>query len=174
MMGSGGMIVMDENTCMVDIARYFMNFLKEESCGKCVPCREGIVRCLEILDNICTGKGRMEDIALLEEICETIRDFSLCALGQTAPNPILSTLKYFRSEYEAHIEEKRCPAGVCKDLIHYLIDPDKCTGCLACVKVCPSQAISGERKQPHTLDEGKCIKCGACFDVCRFDAVFRE
>jgi len=174
MMGSGGMIVMDENTCMVDVARYFMNFLKEESCGKCVPCREGIVRCLEILDRICGGEGTMEDISLLEELSETIRDFSLCALGQTAPNPILSTLKYFRSEYEAHIREKRCPAGVCKALISYVIDPNECTGCMACVKVCPSQAISGERKHPHTLDEGKCIKCGACFDVCRFDAVFRE
>lgn len=174
MMGSGGMIVMDENTCMVDVARYFMNFLKEESCGKCVPCREGIVRCLEILDRICGGEGTMEDISLLEELSETIRDFSLCALGQTAPNPILSTLKYFRSEYEAHIREKRCPAGVCKALISYVIDPNECTGCMACVKVCPSQAISGERKHPHIIDQDQCIKCGACFSVCRFQAVIRE
>lgn len=174
MMGSGGMIVMDENTCMVDVARYFMNFLEEESCGKCVPCREGIVRCLEILNNICTGKGKIEDISLLEEISGTIRDFSLCALGQTAPNPILTTLKYFRPEYEAHINEKKCPSGVCKDLIEYMIDPDKCNGCMACLKFCPGDAISGKKKEPHTLDKSNCIKCGACFDVCRFDAVIRK
>jgi len=174
MMGSGGMIVMDENTCMVDVARYFMNFLEEESCGKCVPCREGIVRSLEILNNICTGKGKIEDISLLKEMSETIRDFSLCALGQTAPNPILTTLKYFRPEYEAHINEKRCPSGVCKDLIEYMIDPDKCNGCMACLKFCPGDAISGKKKEPHTLDKSNCIKCGACFDVCRFDAVIRK
>lgn len=173
-MGSGGMIVMDEDTCMVDVGRYFMNFLKEESCGKCVPCREGIGGCLEILDNICTGKGKIEDISLLEEISETIRDFSLCALGQTAPNPVLSGLRYFRSEYEAHINEKRCPSGVCKALIEYMIDPDKCKACMVCLKVCPPKAISGKKKEPHKIDKNNCTKCGACFDVCKFDAVVRQ
>jgi NADH-quinone oxidoreductase subunit F len=171
MMGSGGMIVMDESTCMVDIARYFLDFLKEESCGKCVPCREGIARSLEILERICEGEGRPEDISLLEELSETILGFSLCALGKTAPNPVLSTLKYFREEYEAHIHEHRCPAGVCKPLIEYWIDPDKCTGCTACVRICPQQAIEGERKAPHILIRSQCIKCGACYDVCRFEAI---
>jgi len=171
MMGSGGMIVMDESTCMVDIARYFLSFLKEESCGKCVPCREGIARSLDILERICSGEGRPEDIPLLEELSETIQGFSLCALGQTAPNPVLSTLKYFRDEYEAHIYEHRCPAGVCKPLIEYWIDPDMCTGCAACTRICPQQAIEGERKAPHVLIRSKCIKCGACYDVCRFDAI---
>jgi NADH:ubiquinone oxidoreductase subunit F (NADH-binding)/(2Fe-2S) ferredoxin/Pyruvate/2-oxoacid:ferredoxin oxidoreductase delta subunit len=171
MMGSGGMIVMDESTCMVDIARYFLDFLKEESCGKCVPCREGIARSLEILERICGGKGRPEDIPLLEELSETIQGFSLCALGRTAPNPVLSTLKYFRDEYEAHIHEHRCPAGVCKPLIEYWIDPDLCTGCTACTRVCPEQAIEGENKAPHVLIRSHCIKCGACYDMCRFDAI---
>ena len=171
MMGSGGMIVMDESTCMVDIARYFLDFLKEESCGKCVPCREGIDRSLEILERICGGEGRPEDIPLLEELSETILGFSLCALGKTAPNPVLSTLKYFRDEYEAHIHEHRCPAGVCKPLIEYWIDPDQCTGCTACVRICPQQAIEGERKAPHILNRAQCIKCGACYDVCRFEAI---
>jgi NADH-quinone oxidoreductase subunit F len=171
MMGSGGMIVMDEDTCMVDIARYFLDFLKEESCGKCVPCREGITRSLEILNRICEGKGRPEDIALLEELSETIRDLSLCALGRTAPNPVLSTLKYFRDEYEAHIHEQRCPAGVCKPLIEYWIDPDLCTGCGACTRVCPQLSITGERKAPHVINKMQCIKCGACYDVCRFQAI---
>jgi len=171
MMGSGGMIVMDESTCMVDIARYFLDFLKEESCGKCVPCREGIARSLEILERICGGEGRPEDIALLEELSDTIRGFSLCALGQTAPNPVLSTLRYFRDEYEAHIIEHRCPAGVCKPLIEYWIDPDLCTGCTACTRVCPQQAIEGEKKAPHVLIRSRCIKCGACYDMCRFDAI---
>jgi NADH:ubiquinone oxidoreductase subunit F (NADH-binding)/(2Fe-2S) ferredoxin/NAD-dependent dihydropyrimidine dehydrogenase PreA subunit len=171
MMGSGGMIVMDESTCMVDIARYFLDFLKEESCGKCVPCREGIARSLEILERICGGKGQPEDIPLLEELSETILGFSLCALGKTAPNPVLSTLKYFRDEYEAHIHEHRCPAGVCKPLIEYWIDPDLCTGCTACTRICPQQAIKGEKKAPHVLIRSHCIKCGACYDVCRFDAI---
>ncbi|MCL7453265.1 MAG: NADH-quinone oxidoreductase subunit NuoF [Anaerolineae bacterium] len=171
MMGSGGMIVMDEGTCMVDIARYFLDFLKEESCGKCVPCREGIARSLEILNRICQGKGRPEDIDLLEELSETVQGFSLCALGQTAPNPVLSTLKYFRHEYEAHIFEERCPAGVCKALIEYWIDPELCTGCGACTRVCPQEAITGEKKTPHTVTRSECIKCGACYDVCRFEAI---
>jgi NADH:ubiquinone oxidoreductase subunit F (NADH-binding)/(2Fe-2S) ferredoxin/NAD-dependent dihydropyrimidine dehydrogenase PreA subunit len=171
MMGSGGMIVMDESTCMVDIARYFLDFLKEESCGKCVPCREGIARSLEILERICGGRGQPEDIPLLEELSETILGFSLCALGKTAPNPVLSTLKYFRDEYEAHIHEHRCPAGVCKPLIEYWIDPDLCTGCTACTRICPQQAIEGEKKAPHVLIRSQCIKCGACYDVCRFEAI---
>ena len=171
MMGSGGLIVMDEATCMVDIARYFLDFLKEESCGKCVPCREGIGRSLEILNRICEGRGRPEDMALLEELSETIRDFSLCALGKTAPNPVLSTLKYFRDEYEAHIHDQRCPAGVCKSLIEYWIDPNLCTGCGACTRVCPQQSIEGEKKAPHVVNKMQCIKCGACYDVCRFDAI---
>jgi len=171
MMGSGGMIVMDEGTCMVDIARYFLDFLREESCGKCVPCREGIARSLEILNRICEGKGREDDIDLLEELSETILDFSLCALGRTAPNPVLSTLRYFRDEYEAHIHERRCPAGVCKPLIEYWIDPDPCTGCTACIRVCPQSCITGEKQAPHVIDKMQCIKCGACYDVCRFDAI---
>ena len=171
MMGSGGMIVMDENTCMVDIARYFLDFLKEESCGKCVPCREGITRSLEILNRICEGKGLPGDIDLLEELAETIQGFSLCALGRTAPNPVLSTIKYFRDEYEAHINEHRCPAGVCKPLIEYWIDPNLCTGCGACTRVCPEQGIEGEKEAPHVVNKSHCIKCGACYDVCRFDAI---
>jgi NADH:ubiquinone oxidoreductase subunit F (NADH-binding)/(2Fe-2S) ferredoxin/NAD-dependent dihydropyrimidine dehydrogenase PreA subunit len=171
MMGSGGMIVMDEDTCMVDIARYFLNFLKEESCGKCVPCREGIARSLEILNRICEGRGRAGDIELLEELSETIQGFSLCALGRTAPNPVLSTLRYFRDEYEAHIHEGRCPAGVCKALIEYWIDPNLCTGCGACTRVCPQMSIDGEKKEPHVINKMGCIKCGACYDVCRFQAI---
>jgi NADH-quinone oxidoreductase subunit F len=171
MMGSGGMIVMDDQTCMVDIARYFLGFLREESCGKCTPCREGIARSLEILNRICDGQGRPGDISLLEELSETLQGFSLCALGQTASNPVLSTLKYFRGEYEAHILEHRCPAGVCKSLIQYWIDPELCTGCGACIRTCPQQAIAGEKKAPHVLNLQHCIKCGACYDVCRFQAI---
>jgi NAD-dependent dihydropyrimidine dehydrogenase PreA subunit len=155
----------------VDIARYFLDFLKEESCGKCVPCREGIARSLEILNKICEGQGQPEDIDLLEELSETIHGFSLCALGQTAPNPVLSTIKYFRDEYEAHIHEKRCPAGVCKALIDYWIDPNLCTGCAACTRVCPQLCIEGEKEAPHVVNKMNCIKCGACYDVCRFQAI---
>ena len=171
MMGSGGMIVMDETTCMVDVARYFLNFLCEESCGKCVPCREGVERSLEILNRICDGEGAPEDIPLLEELAEFLQGFALCALGRTAPNPVLSTLRYFRDEYEAHIVEKKCPAGVCRALIEYYIDPEACPGCGACIRPCPEGAISGEKKQPHIINIELCIKCGACRDTCRFDAI---
>lgn len=171
MMGSGGMIVMDESTCMIDVAKYFLNFLKEESCGKCVPCREGIERMHEILDKITKGKGEEGDIELLEELAGVVVDTSLCALGSTSPNPVLTTLKYFRDEYEAHIRDKRCPAGVCKELIEYVIDLETCTGCGACAKQCPQEAISGEKKEPHKIDKDKCIKCGACYEVCNFDAI---
>ncbi len=171
MMGSGGMIVMDEDTCMVDVARYFLSFLKDESCGKCVPCREGITQMLAILERITRGEGREEDIGLLEEIGSYQVDTSLCALGQSAANPVLSTIRYFRQEYEAHIRERHCPAGVCKSLFRYVISPEACTGCMACIKACPTAAISGERKQPHVIEQAKCITCGACFDTCRFSAI---
>ncbi|MBA7611666.1 Ion-translocating oxidoreductase complex subunit B [subsurface metagenome] len=172
-MGSGGMIVMDEDTCMVDVARYFLNFLADESCGKCVPCREGIRQMLKILTNISEGKGREGDIELLEELSKVTRDASLCALGGTAPNPVLSTIRYFRGEYEAHIKEKRCPAYVCKELISYYIDPDKCEACMICLRQCPAEAIIGGKNQTHVIDQEKCTKCGTCFEVCpsRFDAV---
>ncbi len=171
MMGSGGMIIMDEDTCMVDVARYFLNFLKDESCGKCAPCREGIKQMLEILNRICAGKGEEGDIEFLEEISEVVRDSSLCALGGTAPNPVLSTLRYFRNEYETHIKEKKCPAGVCKELIEYYIDEKNCTGCGLCSKRCPQEAIKGEKKKSHKIDTEKCIRCGICAEVCKFDAV---
>ena len=174
MMGSGGMIVMDERTCMVDVARYFLNFLREESCGKCSPCREGIARSLEVLDRICDGEGQPGDIALLEELGELLEGFSLCALGRTAANPVLSTIRYFRDEYEAHIHDHRCPAGVCKALITYSIDPEKCTGCTACARQCPQEAISGEKKEPHLIDQDLCIRCGVCLDTCKFGAVVVE
>ncbi|MCX5908611.1 MAG: 4Fe-4S binding protein, partial [Deltaproteobacteria bacterium] len=166
MMGSGGMIVMDTSDCMVDVARYFTKFLEEESCGKCTPCREGVRRMKEILIDICEGRGTEESIPLLEELAQAISLGSLCALGGTAGNPVLSTLRYFRGEYEAHIKEKRCPAGVCKELIHYAILQDICTGCHRCFRECPQQAVSGEVKKPHTIDEKKCIKCGICAEVC--------
>ncbi len=171
MMGSGGMIVMDDRTCMVDVARYFVDFLVDESCGKCTPCREGLYALSRILHRICEGAGREEDLALLEELCDTVKDASLCQLGGSAPNPVLSTLKYFRDEYETHIREKRCPAGVCKALISYRILADACTGCGACVKPCPTAAITGERKKAHAIDADKCIRCGICFEVCKFHAV---
>ncbi|PWB50060.1 MAG: NADH-quinone oxidoreductase subunit F [Candidatus Methanoperedenaceae archaeon] len=174
MMGSGGMIVMDEDTCMVDLARYFTNFLQEESCGKCVPCREGLRRMGEILTGITEGKGSMEDLSLIEDLAEMLKDASLCALGTTAANPVMSTLKYFRNEYEAHIADHKCPAGVCRELITYGINSDNCTGCGLCKKNCPSGAISGERKQTHVLDTNVCIKCGICYDVCKFKAVRKE
>ena len=174
MMGSGGMIVMDEDTCMVDLARYFLAFLEEESCGKCTSCREGIKRMLEILTDITQGKGREGDIELLEELSQVVADTSLCALGSTAPNPVLTTIRYFRDEYETHIKKKRCPARVCRSLIHYTIIEEKCRGCLACKKVCPQQAISGERKEPHKINAEKCIKCGLCLEACKFDAIMVE
>jgi NADH:ubiquinone oxidoreductase subunit F (NADH-binding)/(2Fe-2S) ferredoxin len=170
-MGSGGMIVMDETTCMVDVARYFLSFTQEESCGKCVPCRIGTKRMLELLTAICEGEGKEGDIETLEEMSHAIMDSALCALGQTAPNPVLTTIKYFRHEYEAHIKEKRCPAAACKNLITYEIIPENCTGCHACFKVCPVEAISGEKKEPHIIDQSKCIKCGMCISTCRFDAI---
>jgi NADH:ubiquinone oxidoreductase subunit F (NADH-binding)/(2Fe-2S) ferredoxin/Pyruvate/2-oxoacid:ferredoxin oxidoreductase delta subunit len=170
-MGSGGMIVMDERTCMVDVARYFLDFLKDESCGKCTPCREGIKQMLAILTRITEGQGEMADLQALETLAHVVKDASLCGLGQTAPNPVLSTLRYFRDEYVAHIEDKKCPAGVCKALIEYYILADACTGCGLCRRKCPQEAISGERKEPHIIDLEKCIKCGVCFDVCKFDAV---
>jgi len=175
MMGSGGMIVMDEDTCMVDLARYFVNFLAGESCGKCVPCREGLKQMLEILNNIYTGKGKEGDIELLEELAEVMRDGSLCALGTTAVNPVLSTIKYFRSEYEAHIREKRCPARVCTELITYYIFPDRCQACLICARSCPTGAIFGDKGLVHVIDQEKCTKCGTCFEVCpsRFNAVVK-
>jgi len=165
-MGSGGMIVMDESTCMVDVARYFLNFTQEESCGKCVPCRVGTRQLKNMLTRISEGKGEEEDIEKLQNLAETVKSGSLCGLGQTAPNPVLTTLRYFRDEYEAHIKDKACPALVCKNLIAYYIEPDKCIGCLLCKKSCPVGAISGERKQLHVIDQALCIKCGACFDVC--------
>ena len=173
MMGSGGMIVMDEDTCMVDVARYFLDFLADESCGKCVPCREGIRQMLKILTNISKGKGKEDDIELLEELSEVTRDASLCALGRTAANPVLSTIRYFRDEYEAHIKEKRCPAYVCKALISYYIDPEKCQACMICLRQCPAGAIAGGKSQIHVIDQEKCTKCGTCFEVCppRFGAV---
>jgi NADH:ubiquinone oxidoreductase subunit F (NADH-binding)/(2Fe-2S) ferredoxin/NAD-dependent dihydropyrimidine dehydrogenase PreA subunit len=171
MVGSGGMVVMDEHTCMVDVAKYFLNFLQEESCGKCVPCRIGVDRMLEIVTDITEGRGRPEQIPLLEELMETVAEGSLCGLGKTAPNPVRSTLKYFRSEYMAHIEEGRCPAGVCRELIRYSIDQEKCNGCGACLKACPHDAVTGEKKQPHSINQEVCTKCGICSDTCKFDAV---
>jgi NADP-reducing hydrogenase subunit HndC len=170
MMGSGGLIVMDEDNCMVDIARYFLDFTVDESCGKCTPCRIGTRRLLQILDKITEGNGTMEDLDLLEELCGHIKGSSLCALGQTAPNPVLSTLRYFRDEYEAHVKDKKCPAGACKSLLTYTIN-DKCIGCTACVRVCPTEAITGERKAKHIIDPAKCIKCDACVEKCRFNAI---
>ncbi len=171
MVGSGGMVVMDESTCMVDVAKYFLKFLLDESCGKCVPCRVGLSRMLEIIDDITKGKGTEEKMELLKETAETVSIASLCALGKTAPNPILSTIKYFQSEYEAHIKDKRCPAGVCRELIHYSIDEDKCTGCGSCLKACPHGAISGEKKKSYRIDDDQCEKCGICKEVCKFNAI---
>jgi len=171
MMGSGGMIVMDDRTCMVDVARYFIDFLMDESCGKCTPCREGLHHLEHILSRICGGAGEEGDIEKLEELCETIAETSLCQLGGSAPNPVLSTIRYFRDEYEEHIRDKRCRAGVCKPLIEYRIDPDACTGCALCLRNCPVDAIAGEPKKTHVIDPDKCIKCGICYEVCRFDAV---
>ncbi len=174
MMGSGGLIVMDENTCMVDLARFFLDFTVDESCGKCTPCRVGTRRLLEILDKIIAGNGELEDLDKLEELSNYIKSASLCGLGQTAPNPVLSTLRYFRDEYIAHIVDKKCPAGVCKSLLQYKIDPDKCKGCTLCARKCPVGAISGTVKNPHVIDTAKCIKCGACMDSCKFNAIYKE
>jgi NADH:ubiquinone oxidoreductase subunit F (NADH-binding)/(2Fe-2S) ferredoxin len=170
-MGSGGMIVMDEDTCILDIAKYFLDFTSDESCGKCSSCREGSLALRGIIEKICNGDGQEEDLELLEEICEAVKDASMCGLGQTLPNPVLSSLRYFRDEYEIHVKEKRCPAKVCKALITFSVDEEKCTGCTACARVCPTQAAHGEKKQPHKIDQEKCIKCGACVDACKFDAV---
>ena len=174
MMGSGGVIVMDDRSCMVEVARYYVEFLCGESCGKCTPCREGLRRMLEILTGICEGRGKMEDIDLLQDIAKTMGDASLCALGKSAMNPVLTTLKTFRSEYEAHIKEHRCPAGVCSKLTSFYIDKDKCKGCSACKRGCPAGAISGELKSPHMIDTKKCIKCGSCRDNCKFGAIMTK
>jgi NADH:ubiquinone oxidoreductase subunit F (NADH-binding)/Pyruvate/2-oxoacid:ferredoxin oxidoreductase delta subunit len=172
-MGSGGMIVMDEDTCVVDVARYFTRFTNSESCGKCTTCRDGSEALLEILDRICEGGGKPGDMDLLQKLGSAIKAGSLCGLGQTLPNPVLSTLRYFRPEYEAHISERRCPAGVCKNLIRYEIVEEKCTGCMLCVKECPVDAIRGETKEPQSIDQSACVKCGMCYAVCKFDAVRR-
>ena len=174
MMGSGGLIVMDEDTCMVDIAKFFLEFTVDESCGKCTPCRIGTKRLYEMLDKITRGQGTLEDLDKMEELCYYIKNNSLCGLGQTAPNPVLSTLRYFRDEYIAHVEEKRCPAGVCKHLLSYEIIADKCKGCTACARKCPNDAISGAVKQPHVIDKEKCIKCGVCLETCKFGAVVKK
>ncbi|MEE4176006.1 MAG: NADH-ubiquinone oxidoreductase-F iron-sulfur binding region domain-containing protein, partial [Bacteroides sp.] len=170
-MGSGGMIVMDQDTCMVDVARYFLDFLNEESCGQCNPCREGIKQMLNILTQICAGEGKEGDIELLEELGDMVQKFSLCGLGTSAPNPVVTTIHYFRDEYESHIRDKKCPAGVCKALFYYEIDQDACTGCQVCARKCPQEAIVGEKKKPHHLDQEKCIKCGICYDMCKFNAI---
>jgi NADH:ubiquinone oxidoreductase subunit F (NADH-binding)/(2Fe-2S) ferredoxin/ferredoxin len=174
-MGSGGMIVMDEDTCMIDVAKYFLNFLTDESCGKCTPCREGIRQMLKIMTNISEGRGKEGDVELLEMLAETTRDASLCALGGSAPNPVLSTIRYFKEEYEAHIKEKRCPAFVCKELIAFYIDPEKCKACMICLRKCPADAITGGKNRIHVIDQEKCTNCGTCFEVCpsQFEAVRR-
>lgn len=174
MMGSGGLIVMDEDTCMVDLAKFFLEFTVDESCGKCAPCRIGTVRLLELLNKITSGNGEMEDLDKLEELANYIKSASLCGLGQTAPNPVLSTLANFRDEYIAHIKDKKCPAGVCKKLLTYNIDPDKCKGCTMCARKCPASAISGQVKTPHVIDHAKCIKCGACIETCKFGAIYKK
>ena len=171
MMGSGGLIVMDEDNCMVDIAKFFLDFTVDESCGKCTPCRIGTRRMYEILDKITKGQGTLEDLDRLEELGKYIKDNALCGLGQTAPNPVLSTLRYFRDEYVAHVVDKKCPAGVCKALLQYKIDPAKCKGCTLCARNCPAGCISGKVKEPHVIDQSKCLKCGACMDNCKFGAI---
>jgi len=181
-MGSGGLVVMDEDNCMVDVAKFFMDFIQRESCGKCIPCREGTRRLLETLESLTRArrneKGydsleRFRSVVYIQRLAETIKDTSLCGLGQTAPNPVLSTLKYFREEYEAHVYERRCPAGVCTDLLTFSIDEEACVGCGACAKKCPAGAIKGARKSPHYIVSEKCIGCGACMTACKFDAVLK-
>ncbi len=174
MMGSGGLIVMDEDNCMVDIAKFFLEFTVDESCGKCTPCRIGTKRMYEILDKITKGQGTMDDIDRLEKLCYYIKENALCGLGQTAPNPVLSTLRYFRDEYIAHVVDKKCPAGVCKDLLSYSIDADKCKGCTLCARTCPNGAIEGELKKPHQIINSKCVKCGACMEKCKFGAISKS
>jgi Na+-translocating ferredoxin:NAD+ oxidoreductase RNF subunit RnfB len=171
MMGSGGMIVLDERTCMVDLARFFLVFTSEESCGKCAPCREGTKQMLGLLTRITEGKGRAGDLDLLEQLAKTVKTASLCALGGSAPNPVLTALRYFRGEFEAHIDHKKCPAGVCRSLITLRVDEKACVGCTRCIEVCPAAAITGERKAPHRIDPAICTRCGACRQVCPSDAV---
>lgn len=165
---------MDETTCMVDIAKFFLEFTVDESCGKCTPCRIGTKRLLEMLEKITNGQGTLEDLDEMEKLCHYIKDNSLCGLGQTAPNPVLATMHYFRDEYVAHVVDKKCPAGVCKALLSYSIEADKCRGCTACARVCPAGAISGSVKQPHSIDTSKCLKCGACMEKCRFGAIVKK
>ena len=172
MMGSGGMIVMDEDDCMVNVAKFYLEFTVDESCGKCAPCRIGNKRLHEILTRITEGKGTMEDLDLLRNLGQVIKDTSLCGLGQSSPNPVLSTLENFWDEYVEHVHDKKCRAGVCKSLMHYFINQGNCVGCTACARACPVNAISGERKQPHTINQDVCIKCGACMEKCKFDAVY--
>lgn len=174
MMGSGGLIVMDEDNCMVDIAKFFLNFTVDESCGKCTPCRVGTKRLLELLEKITAGNGTLEDLDKLEDLCHYIKANSLCGLGQTAPNPVLATLKFFRNEYEAHVTDKKCPAGVCKALMSYIIEADKCRGCTACARKCPVGAISGAVKEVHTIDKATCVKCGVCMETCKFNAIVKK
>jgi NADH-quinone oxidoreductase subunit F len=173
-MGSGGMVVMDESTCMVDVAKFFLTFTQNESCGKCVFCRLGTKRMLEVLERITDGKGKGSDLDFLSDLAQKVKETSLCGLGQTAPNPVLTTLQYFRKEYEAHIFDHKCPAHVCSPLLTYTILPENCTGCGRCAKSCPAQAISGERKEPHFIQAGLCVKCGRCFASCSFGAVSKD
>jgi ferredoxin len=170
-MGSGGLIIMDEDTCVVDLAKYFLDFTQKESCGKCTPCRVGTRHMVEILDRITHGEGNPEDLMTLRTLGDTIKKGALCGLGQTAPNPVLTTLRYFRNEYLEHIKDGRCKAVVCKDLIEYRVIKEKCTGCQSCVRACPTGAISGPRSEPHNLDKTKCIKCRSCYEICRFEAI---